>query len=334
MGLSKRTLRKGLINGQCFCFLLVSLLPALLYYCYLALVPGTMKGVADTIFLWHLLFNSFFWKGWLLMMGRTVGYLFIAGGLAGVVLAKDSLTRALLGGLWIGYFIYGLIFTYTTATHDYYQVSIVPIVALSLCPTASLIVTRLERLTHSMRWALVAAGVLLLAGLVTAGLKMRADQFRSLNSNVKDKLDILCRFLGVNPHLAKQINSDFATHIQSAQEIGRLIGHSSKTISLAYRGGNALAYHGEISRVDWPYCGILRYRKLRGLEKINVEEHFNKLYLKHSPEYFIVTNFKDFEKQPDLQSFLWNKFPVLAQTEDYLIFDLRKSKHSDMPIQK
>ena len=42
-----------------------------------------------------------------------------------------------------------------------------------------------------------------------------------------------------------------------------------------------------------------------------------------------MTDFEDFEKQKNLSGFLKSKFPVLARTDDYLIFDLRESVHSN-----
>ena len=44
-----------------------------------------------------------------------------------------------MAGLWGGYFLFGLVFTYHIHTHGYYSLQFVPIVALSLGPLWDLV---------------------------------------------------------------------------------------------------------------------------------------------------------------------------------------------------
>ena len=50
----------------------------------------------------------------------------------------------------------------------------------------------------------------------------------------------------------------------------------------------------------------------------------NGKYIKYTPDYFIITDFDEYNKQMDLKDFLTSNFPTLAQTNEYLIYDLRK----------
>jgi len=52
--------------------------------------------------------------------------------------------------------------------------------------------------------------------------------------------------------------------------------------------------------------------------------HFEKLTKKWSPEYFIVADLEDFDRQKDLKDFLTDRFDVIAESDKYLIFDLTK----------
>ena len=324
MGIAKQGLRRGLISARCLCFLLACVLLGLGYYFYMTFGPGHLQRVADTIFLPHLLLETSFWVGWLRVAGRTAGYLAVVCGLTGIVLFRNRSDRWLLIGLWVGYFIYGLLFTYTTATHDYYQVLLVPIVALSLGPIGSMIVARLCSLTRRWRWGLAVLGVLMLAGLINMGLNIRHDQFRTLNPNVKSSLEVLCNFIGLDPQYAKRINYDFKEEIMVARQIGEVVNHSTRTIFLAEAYGYPLRYYGELFGACWPRQEDLKVRKQRRLEELNIPRRFGGLMKKWSPEYFIVADLEDFEGQKELKDFLTSRFGVFAESDKYLIFDLTK----------
>lgn len=76
------------------------------------------------------------------------------------------------------------------------------------------------------------------------------------------------------------------------------------------------ALHGPRLRTGGP----LQSRKpdLRG------EELFYDSCWDKSPEYFVVTDMADFQEQADIKEFLLREFPILPETEDYMIFDLRQ----------
>lgn len=321
----KYGLHRGLISRRAVCFLVVSLLLGLGYYVYLAFVDKHLQNVAHAVFIPHLLFDAFFWKGWLRQVGSIVGYIAVAGGLAGILLLSNRTAKTLLMGLWGGYFVYGIIFTYTTATHDYYQVHFVPIVALSLGPVGSLILTRLGDSTRKRKLSLAVLGICCVAVLITMGVTIQNKQFRSMNPKVKSSLEILCRFIGINPHLVKHINNDYQKEIAIAEEIGEILNHSTKTIILASAFKKPLEYYGRLGGITWPNRRDFQVHEMRGIPKTSKEEHFeNILALYPSTEYFIVTDLEDFAEQEDLNEFLTSNFPLLVQNDDYLIFDLTK----------
>jgi len=324
VGVAKKGLRKGLLNIRCLLFLLASLLLGTGYYFYMTFGPGRLGNVADTIFLPHLLLEPSFWAGWLQVAGGTIGYLAVIAGLIGIALFKNRSDRALLIGLWAGYVVYALLFTYTTATHDYYQVLLLPIVALSLGPIGSIIVARLGHLGARGRWGLVVSGLLVPGLVIHTGLSIRHDQFRKLDPVVKDRLQILCGFIGLNPHYLKRINYDFEEEIKVAREIGEIVNHSTRTIFLAPAYGSPLRYYGQLFGTCWPQHRDLEARKLRRLKALDVQTHLEHLTKKWSPEYFIVADLDDFDRQKDLKRLLTNKFSIIAQSDKYLIFDLTK----------
>jgi hypothetical protein len=328
VGVAKEGLHKGLLNIRCLLFLLASGLLGTGYYFYMTFGPGRLGNVADTVFLPHLLLEPSLWAGWLQVVGRIVGYPAVIAGLIGIALFKNRSDRALLIGLWAGYFVYTILFTYGTATHDYYQVLLLPIVALSLGPIGSIIVARLRHLGRAWRWGLAVLGLFVLAPVIYTGLNVRHDQFRKLDPAVKGRLEILCNFIGLNPHYIKRINYDFREEIAVWQEIGETVNHSTRTIFLAEAYGYPLRYYGQLFGAGWPRQQDLEVRKSRRLEALDVQKHFEKLTKKWSPEYFIVADIEDFERQTELRDFLANRFGVLAESDKYLIFDLTKNTDS------
>jgi len=85
--------------------------------------------------------------------------------------------------------------------------------------------------------------------------------------------------------------------------------------------------------LPWPTRESLYERILRGTKVPNIKEDFTPenitilyqgKFIKYSPDFFIITAFDEFDRQTDLKDFLKSNFPVFAQNDDYLIFDLRK----------
>jgi hypothetical protein len=67
----------------------------------------------------------------------------------------------------------------------------------------------------------------------------------------------------------------------------------------------------------------LEAQKLQGRPGDSVG-YFKNKYKRHSPEYLIVIDLEDFDRQKELKDFLTSRFPILAVSDKYLIFDLTK----------
>jgi hypothetical protein len=88
-------------------------------------------------------------------------------------------------------------------------------------------------------------------------------------------------------------------------------------------------YHGRLSGETWPLPTQIEERQ-EGEREISTEELFSRRYRKHSPEYFIISNgWWEREETTGLRTFLTENFPVAAQSDTYVVFDLRR--HLDSP---
>jgi len=87
-------------------------------------------------------------------------------------------------------------------------------------------------------------------------------------------------------------------------------------------------YPGRISGETWP-LPPLRGERQEGERGVSTEELFSRRYRKHSPEYFIISKgWWEREETTDLRALLTENFPVVAQNDTYVVFDLRRNPDS------
>jgi 4-amino-4-deoxy-L-arabinose transferase-like glycosyltransferase len=320
----RQGIRKALASPHFLTFTTLSFLPAGIYGLYVTFfVSGYLRTQSHKIAP-QLLLQPSFWGGWLETVWYVMGFVAILGALLGVLLSRKGLPRALLLGLWGGYFLFGSTFSHHVSTVTYYSLQLIPVVALSLGPIADLVMKHLEQTVAPNRRAgklgVRGYGRAIVAALSVAVLILSA----AANRETSDWL------------LAQQDRA--SSYVATAQEIGKVVDHSSHTlvlfggyISTAYypepNYAYALMYHGQFSGDQWTYPsqpGSFQEQKI-GAAKL-----FSRRYLKHSPEYFIIsTGWWEREETKGLRTFLTENFPMAAQGNNYLVFDL--SRHVNSP---
>ncbi len=333
---------KAVFNKNILIFSIISIFPAVKHYVFGIIGnEGYLREQANISFYSQLFLSANYWKDWMTMIVSRIGFLPFTAALLGYFISGKGLQKSLLTGLWAGYFIFGLVFNFHIHTHDYYQLQLIPVIALSIGPICAML---LNRITYH-RWLLAVLAIIILAGVLTIGLNIQRGQFEDFYAKYKSQLKIIGAVFGVNPQFKKFLFNDFGREVRIAQEIGEIVGHSDKVLFLDSNYGESLTYHGELSGYGWPISTHTKKRRLRGLlREPSLEEscefkngytvscklynipqlHYIQNLEKYSPEYFIVTNIQDYEKQIGLKSFLNRNFPILVKNNDCLIFDLRK----------
>jgi hypothetical protein len=292
LAVRRKGARNGLVDSQFLIFMIVGLLPAALFYGYGIFIVGFLRWKVETSFMPHLLLHLKFWNDWLLLAVEGVGSAALLGGLLGVPILRQGLPRALLLGLWAGYFVFGLVFTFHAHTHGYYHLQLIPIVALSFSPLIDLLKNEFRQ--ASVRWYgfVPAISAVLVAALFT--------------------LHELRRGLSYPRFESKKV----------AWEIGETVGHSTDVAYLAPHYGNPLEYYGELSGSYWPrrWLNSPLYRRPDERE-LSIEDRFRDLGI--SPKYFIVTDLSEFnEHHRDLKEFLTRSASLIAQDDEYLVYRL------------
>jgi Dolichyl-phosphate-mannose-protein mannosyltransferase len=262
-----------------------------------------------------------FWRGWLWQLGYMVGYVAFVGALLGVLLSRPGPPRALMAGLWGGYFLFGFVFARHIHTHDYYSLQLIPVVALSLGSLWDALARIRWRETSGRFLRVTIVGVLLLALALSV---------------VEDKETVLliarqgqgAAFPG--KYVTNGTIADFERRAEIYREAGEIVNHSPRTIVFAPDYGYSLAYHGRLDHGRFWYLSPERRKTVR--------KDFAALYEENSPRYAIVIKrFAYYPRQVDwggrkkgkghrgLRTLLTKKFGVMAEGHSYIVFDLRET---------
>lgn len=290
LSLSRYTLRELLRNAQVWVIAAVGALPALLYLVYGIFISGGLGGQFSGRFIPALLLNPFNYLQWAVKADLAAGGIFIALALLGFFLTEKGPLRSMMTGVWISYLAYGLFFDYHIATHDYYHLPLIPIVAVSLSPLGSGFLARLAESTVQ-GWQRGAVYVILLFGLFISVWNVR-NQMKAIDYRSQAVL-----FSGLGQMLDDQ-----------------------KFIALTQDYGARLEYWGLKSTFAWPYVGDQTYISIRG-----GEFSFAELFEQYSSkkDLFLVTDFEELDSQSQLKEYLI-AFPVYSQGDGFVIYDLRQ----------
>jgi len=290
LALSRFTLRELLRNSQVWVMGILGALPALIYLVYGIFLRGGLGSQFSGRFIPALLLNPINYLQWMTKADMAAGGLFIMLALLGFLFSNDKRLRNFMFGLWGAYILYGLFFDYHIGTHDYYHLPFIPIVAVSLSPLGNWFFAHLTEATVRRNQRNMAYLILIL------GLFMVVWNIR-------------------NEMKAVDYRPDAVMWTQIGEEV-----KDKSVIALIQDYGSRLEYWGWRTVPTWPYVGDLVYLNVR-----DGNFSFEELFMEYSSkkEFFLVTDFDELERQPELKQRL-HTFPVYLEGDGFLIFDLRK----------
>ena len=291
LALSHFSLRDLLRNVQVWVMVLLGVLPALAYLVYGIFIAGFFGQQFSGRFIPALLSSPLNYLLWATKASMAAGGIFIMLGLLGLFFVRSRPMRIFLSGLWGSYLFYGLFFDYHVPTHDYYHLPFIPIVALSLAALGDWFFARLTEATLQ-RWTRSAVYVILVYGLLSVVWDVR-NQMKAV---------------------------DYRPDAVMWAGIGEQFDENARIAALTQDYGSRLQYWGWRTAAVWPYAGDANYVDIRGGE-VPFEELFNGYSSKR--DFFLVTDFDELDRQPELKERLFTAYPVLVQGNDFLIFDLQ-----------
>ena len=234
-----------------------------------------------------------FYVQWLKILDRLFNLALLVAGVVGVAMVPARGVRSALLSMWLGYGVYGLVFPFQIQSHEYYSLMFVPVVALSLAPLGELLVKTLQ--TRACFWRLVAAAALLVGVGYPTWLTYTG-------------------LIGVN----------YAGEAAAWTKMGQALPAEGQIIALTHDYGVRIGYYGWRFVHLWPgseeFSMLARRASRSGEEAADFEQLF--LAETQNMDYFLVTRFDQLEAQPLLRDRLYSQYPILAQGDGYILFDL------------
>ncbi len=286
--------RKLLRSKQFWMMALLTVLPTLGYMIDGFFISKGLSSLFGLRFFPSLWVQPYFYLQWLGKVQAVVTLGFLILGLIGIFYFKQREDRRFVIGLWLGYIIFGFVFAYYFGTHDYYHLSLVPIVAISIGPVADALWQKLNEIQNN-RFARIAVGLLL-----TFGLAVNLWNIRTIFHKV-----------------------DYRLQQADWEQIQDVVGSNSSIIALTQDYGYRLEIFSWINPAGyWPYRGDINLRELAGIPQPDFATRFADQI--RGMDFFVVTDLEEFAAQPELKEFLTANYPVFAEGPTYIIFDLRK----------
>jgi hypothetical protein len=288
--LAALSLKSALLNRKVwFMAVLMAIIPASYYMLQVGgLAPGYVNSWV--VHFGNLLLSPSFYIRWLVYLHNWFDLVLIFSALVSIfLLHRDD--RLLLIGLWIGYLLIGLSVPSLIITHDYYNLILIPIVALSLCGLGNLIA---ERLAQFNRWVQSAFSLVLIFGLLFLSFRDRSD------------------LLAV----------DYRQEVLGWVKMGRELPHNVHIIGISQDYNTRIRYYGWVRVDDWPLAEDQQMNVLAG-GNTNIEDPYWEDFFvtkTRNYDYFLVTNFAELDQQPVLKGLLAQY--TCQDGEGYLLCDL------------
>jgi hypothetical protein len=283
-------LKSALTNKRVYVLAVLSLLPAVLYNW----LSATSGGNADSIFggrFFPALYTRPTWYAdWLAMIKHAVGNHFLIAGLLGALLVKNKSLRWFLLSMWLGYVLYGFVFAYHIYTHDYYQLPLIPLVALGVGVVISLLFQQVE----SMKPGQFTKVMILLLLIASVGLSVRTSR-------------------------GLLVRSDYRHEAAYWRELGSKFDDDTRVIALTHDYGYRLGFWGFHRPSLWPSQGDLAANTLMGIDYPAFTEWFDAQT--SGQDYFLVTLLNDFASQSALYEHLFAHYPY-ESGDGYYLFNL------------
>lgn len=202
---------------------LLCILPPVLYLYYGLRIAGFLGQQFGGRFFPDFWLDPYFYLRWLLKVDLVVGVFPLALAVLGWWFFAAKLPRIFLTAIWTGYLVYGLVFPHHIASHDYYSLPLIPMVALGLALFTADLQPRFSNLFQSRSAFSIfffVVSLFLVAHAITTYLDFRRADTRSA--------------------------------AQTYAEIGEVLEHQPGIVALTEEYGYPLAYYGWQNVSLWP----------------------------------------------------------------------------------
>lgn len=286
-----RGFKKMLLDPKVWVLGALALLPAVIYHIYGTYIARFLgSDYYDLRIYPSLLLNPVSYIQWIAEINQVVGFPAFLIALLGIFTLPIKKSRALLAGLWGGYFIFGAVFIYFTTSHDYYHLPMVPIVAIGLAAVGQVIFDHLRKLWGKPWIYFIGMGLV----LIWAG------------TQAYDARDAL-RKVDYRPEAAFWLK--LGNELRPYHVVGITPDYNDR---IQYWGWDNILY--------WPTASDFQKSALSG-----GKEDLQKLFQEKTAgeDLFVVTVESELDRQPGLKMILTH-YAIFDQGNGYIVYDLRK----------
>jgi hypothetical protein len=243
---------------------------------------------------YNLWFEPSFYVQWLKILDRLFNLALLAAGLMGVAIFPAKGGRNALLGMWLGYALYGMCFPFQIRSHEYYSLMFVPVVALSLAPLGKLLLETLR--SKPWFWRLVAAAAVLIGVAYPVWTTYTG-------------------LIGVN----------YAGEAAAWTKMGQELPAEGQILALTHDYGVRIGYYGWRFVHLWHGSEEFNMLSMRASSSGDETADFEARFVAETQgmDYFLVTRFDQLEAQPLLNDRLYSQYPIVAQGNGYILFDLK-----------
>ncbi len=270
-------------------FAILAAMPAFAWAVYGFSVAGFLVGQEDGRILPQLLLQPAHWVQTARLVLDVVTPPLLAVALIGLVVVPAERARTFAIGAFAGYAAFMMVFTYHTATHNYYHLQLVPLVALAV---ASCVDRAARHLT--------------LRRVVTASAVVAVP-------------------LGAAIGVSRMIPSDQQlAMIPVAEQVGRVVGHSTRTVSVVERPWppRHLWYYGYFAGRTWFLETELSSARTAGAA-IDAEALLKRA-VRARDRYLVIFDRSQIDDVPGLWRLLRSRYRLLKETRAFVVFDLAR----------
>jgi hypothetical protein len=294
---------RGLVRRRTIGMVAVTLIPAVLWQFYSASLLHFPSDQTAGRILPELLVTSHFWSAWWNLATLTAGLMTLLIAVVGLVVAAPR-TRWVIGSLFAGYIVFGLLFDYHYSTHIYYHLPLLVPVSLG----AGVAIEQATGFARSKRTAVSIAVV------VSFGAVLVMNVFQGPVPLI-------------DPGRPAAVVNGFR---DTSVAVGQATNHSTRVIMLAPADGDLLRFYGHLAGATWPRAFDLAYARVQGRPDVPIETRFDDT--QQSPggfDYFAATSLDELALQPELEQLLDARYRRVTDCGGTcVVWDLTSAKTS------
>ena len=288
--LSKEKIGKLIRDTQVWVIMGLSAVPVLFYHLYGVFVVGSLGRQFQGRFFPEMLRELKYYLLWKDAITIVMGHeLILVAAILGLLFFIRKKELGFFLGIWFGYILYCLFFTYHITTHLYYHLPVIPLTAVLLAGLFEVLIKYFKN-KAVIPLARIGLGIILLVGMGGGYYLLQKDDYRN------------------EPYYYKKV-ADF-------------VGRESKVVTLSQDYGNRIAYYGWIKPKDWKAFKNNIQNPILDSEMDPFEEYFREFTAGF--DYFIITRIKEFERQEQLHDLLYENFDIFEEGGGYIIFNLNR----------